>query len=87
MKMDKRFYIGCVGNNAWKVSKVWRLGFHSFTDSMGTYRVIRLCFFRNKEHTFYAQFSWETRSQLTVRCADCVYYDDGFCGAKIEVLR
>lgn len=48
-------YKGRVGENAYKVSKVWRLGFHAFSTEHSY--IIRLCYMRTKSGTHYIQLS------------------------------
>ena len=47
-----------VGRNAYRVSKVWKLGFHGFVN--GGYYVIRFCYLRTKRYTHYIQASFKT---------------------------
>ena len=42
---------GLIGRNAYLVSKVWKLGFHSFING-GDY-ILRICYLRTKKHTHY----------------------------------
>ena len=56
-----RFYKGKAGQNAYRVSHVWRLGFHVFNN--GGDRIIRLCYFRGK-NTHYIQLSWVVKADL-----------------------
>lgn len=50
---------GTVGRNAYRVSKVWKLGFHSFING-GDY-ILRICYLRTKKHTYYVQVSFKTK--------------------------
>lgn len=46
---------GTIGRNAYKVSKVWKLGIHFFkTEHFITFRIV---FFRSKYKTYYWDFS------------------------------
>ena len=53
------FESGYVGKNAYKVSKVWRLGFHAFDN--GEDFIVRLVYFRNSHATYYIQLSIKVR--------------------------
>lgn len=44
-----------VGKNAYKVSKVWKLGPHIFFNDGDI--IFRFCYLRTKLHTFYIQLS------------------------------
>lgn len=55
-----RFERDYVGRNAYKVSKVWRLGFHAFNN--GNDFIIRLVYFRNSHATYYMQLSVKVRN-------------------------
>lgn len=55
IKLEK----GTVGRNAYRVSKVWKLGFHSFING-GDY-ILRICYLRTKKHTYYVQVSFKTK--------------------------
>ena len=48
-----QFKKGTVGKNAYRVSRVWKLGFHSFSN--GENFIIRFCYLRTKRHTHYVQ--------------------------------
>lgn len=50
---------GLIGRNAYLVSKVWKLGFHSFING-GDY-ILRICYLRTKKHTHYVQVSFKTK--------------------------
>ena len=50
---------GLIGRNAYQVSKVWKLGFHSFING-GDY-ILRICYLRTKKHTHYVQVSFKTK--------------------------
>lgn len=51
-----------VGRRAYRVSKVWRLGFHAFLN--GEDFVIRLCYLRNRQGTHYIDMSIKVRKKL-----------------------
>lgn len=55
---NKRFYACAskMGRNAYKVSNVWKLGFHVFHTSDGS-KTFRLVYFRSKKHTYYCEIS------------------------------
>ena len=53
-----------VGRNAYKVSKVWKLGFHVFVN--GEDLVFRICYLRNKRGTHYVQLTLKIKE-----CGDC----------------
>ena len=55
-----------VGKNAYKVSKVWKLGFHVFLN--GEDLVFRICYLRNEKGTHYVQLSFKVREELN--CAN-----------------
>lgn len=55
-----------VGKNAYKVSKVWKLGFHVFLN--GENLVFRICYLRNEKGTHYVQLSLKVRKELN--CAN-----------------
>ena len=59
--MSIKLQKGCVGRNAYRVSKVWRLGFHTFFN--GEDFVSRLCYLRTKKHTHYAQVAVKVRNK------------------------
>lgn len=59
------FNKGEVGENAYKVCKVWNLGFHVFLN--GGDLIFRLCYLRNKKGTHYIQTSVKVKESL-----DCV---------------
>ncbi len=44
-----------VGRNAYRVSKVWKLGFHAFLN--GDDFILRFCYLRTQKHTHYIQAS------------------------------
>lgn len=44
-----------VGRNAYRLSKVWKLGFHVFLN--GDYFILRFCYLRTQKHTHYIQAS------------------------------
>lgn len=52
---------GTAGRNAYKVSKVWKLGIHIFTTS--TNLIFRICYLRTKKRTYYWQFSIQVKKQ------------------------
>ena len=58
MKYTKNFRLGIgfgkVGRNAHKVSKVWKLGIHAFTND--TDFIFRICYLRTIKATHYWQF-------------------------------
>lgn len=54
-------YIGSVGAKAYKVSQVWRLGFHLFRCDGDL--VLRFCYWRNKHSTYYIQVSYTYKTQ------------------------
>ena len=70
MKYTKNynFWIGfgAVGRNAYKVSKVWKLGCHLFKS--GGYLTFRICFLRTKEATYYWEVSAQIKKQLDCCC-------------------
>lgn len=51
-----------VGKNAYKVSKVWKLGFHVFLN--GEDLTFRVCYLRNENGTHYVQMSIKVREEL-----------------------
>ena len=51
---------GLMGRNAYQVSKVWKLGFHSFIN--GSDYILRICYLRTKKHTHYVQVSFKTKA-------------------------
>lgn len=53
-----------VGRNAYKVSKVWKLGLHIFGN--GEDLIFRICYLRNKHGTHYVQLSVKIKE-----CGDC----------------
>ena len=53
-----------VGRNAYKVTKVWKLGPHIFIN--GEDLVFRICYLRNKNGTHYIQLSIKIKE-----CGDC----------------
>lgn len=53
-----------VGRFAYKVSKVWKLGFHVFIN--GENLIFRVCYLRNKRGTHYIQLSVKIKE-----CCDC----------------
>ena len=53
-----------VGRLAYQVSKVWKLGFHIFTNEEDL--VFRICYLRNKNGTHYIQLSVKIKE-----CGDC----------------
>lgn len=69
MKYTKNYDIGIgfgsVGAGAYKISKVWRLGFHLFKN--GSDLIFRICFFRSKRRTYYWQISKELRQAAEQR--------------------
>lgn len=50
---------GAIGRNAYRVSKVWKLGFHSFIN--GDDYIIRICYLRTKKHTHYVQVCFKNK--------------------------
>lgn len=50
---------GLIGRNAYQVSKVWKLGFHSFIN--GDDYILRICYLRTKKHTHYVRVSFKTK--------------------------
>lgn len=56
------FYKGKVGKNAYKVCKVWKLGFHVFLNDEDLF--FRVCYFRNKKATYYIQISVKVKEKL-----------------------
>lgn len=50
---------GYVGRSAYRVSKVWKLGFHVFLND--EHLILRLCYFRNKKYTCYIQLEIKVR--------------------------
>ena len=58
---------GCVGRNAYQLSKVWRLGFHVFLNDEDL--IFRLCYFRSKKRTYYIQLGIKVRK--TNNCCGC----------------
>lgn len=50
---------GLIGRNAYQVSKVWKLGFHSFINDCDY--ILRICYLRTKKHTHYVQVSFKTK--------------------------
>lgn len=61
-----RFYKGKAGKNAYKVSKVWKLGPHVFIN--GEDIIFRLCYWRNKKGTHYIQLSIKVKEELECNC-------------------
>ena len=53
---------GLVGKRAYRVSKVWRLGFHAFLN--GEDFTIRLCYLRDWKGTHYIQLEIKVREEL-----------------------
>lgn len=60
-----KFYKGRVGQKAYKVCKVWRLGFHVFLNVDDL--VFRVCYLRNNKGTHYLQMSVKVKE--TFDCA------------------
>lgn len=58
---------GCVGRNAYQLSKVWKLGFHAFLNDEDL--ILRLCYFRSKKCTYYIQLEIKVRE--TNHCCGC----------------
>lgn len=61
---NKQYYIGFshVNAKAYKVSNVWKLGFHFFeTDDAFVFRV---CFLRTRKRTYYWQFEKVKKARL-----------------------
>lgn len=58
MKYTKNYRLGIgfgsVGRNAYKLTKVWRLGIHTFI--CDTDLIFRICYLRTKKATHYWQF-------------------------------
>lgn len=63
-----KFYKGRIGRTAYKVSKVWRLGFHIFVN--GEHLIFRLCYLRNKNGTHYIQLSIKIKDELDCGCGN-----------------
>jgi hypothetical protein len=61
-----KFYKGKAGRNAYKVAKVWKLGFHVFVN--GGDLTFRLCYLRNKNGTHYVQLSVKIKEELDCGC-------------------
>lgn len=55
------FYRGRVGRKAYRISKVWKLGFHIFLN--GEDLIFRICYLRNAKGTYYIQLSLKVREQ------------------------
>lgn len=53
---SKYYGFGTVGRNAYKVSKVWKLGFHLFEHN--GCKVFRICYLRTNNKTYYFQYEW-----------------------------
>lgn len=51
---------GLIGRNAYLVSKVWKLGFHSFIN--GDDYILRICYLRTKNIPHYVQVSFKTKA-------------------------
>ena len=62
-----RFYKGKVGKNAYKVSKVWKLGPHIFVNADEL--TLRLCYWRNDNGTYYVELSIKIKDQLECSCS------------------
>lgn len=69
---DYSIGFGSVGALAYKLNKVWRLGFHLF--ECDTYLIFRICFFRSKYSTYY----WQISKKIRKHCA---------CMAESEVTE
>lgn len=61
-----KIFKGRVGRNAYKVSKVWKLGLHIFIN--GEDLIFRICYLRNKNGTYYIQLSVKIKEELERRC-------------------
>ena len=46
---------GTVGNNAYRMSKVWKLGIHLFECDYS--KIFRVCYLRTNKHTYYFDIS------------------------------
>ena len=59
MKYSKNYNYGIgfgrVGASAYKLTTVWKLGFHLFECHADL--IFRICFFRSRNHTYYWQVS------------------------------
>ena len=64
--VDKKilFYKNTVGRNAYKVSKVWKLGAHVFFNEEDL--IFRVCYWRDKSSTRYVQMSIRVRERCDV---------------------
>lgn len=58
-----KIYKGKAGKNAYKVSDVWRLGFHYFIN--GGDKILRFCYFRGKD-THYIELAYKFREVYEV---------------------
>lgn len=58
-----KLLIDTVGRKAYKVSSVWRLGFHAFKTEHDY--IFRLCYLRNKNGTHYIQVSKDRKCYYT----------------------
>ena len=47
--------VGIVGNNAYRLSKVWKLGIHLF--ECDHIKIFRVCYLRTNKHTYYLDIS------------------------------
>jgi hypothetical protein len=56
------------GRTAYKVSKVWKLGFHVFVN--GEDLIFRICYLRNKKGTHYVQLSVKIKEELNCGCRE-----------------
>lgn len=65
IKLEKDY----VGRNAYRVSKVWKLGFHVFLN--GENLIARLCYLRTKRHTHYIQASIKVRNVGESQMREC----------------
>ena len=57
-----RFDKGKVGMNAYKVCKVWKLGFHVFLNDGDL--IFRICYLRNKKGIHYVQMAVRVRKSI-----------------------
>lgn len=59
---------GRVGRNAYKVSKVWDLGFHRFINEEDL--IIRICYLRTNTSTHYCQLSIKVKKECDCRAGE-----------------
>lgn len=59
---------GEVGRNAYKVSRVWKLGFHIFVNAEDL--IFRLCYLRTNISTHYCQLSVKIRKEYDYKIHD-----------------